>query len=122
MRLPKENNQTQYCCVSEDEMLQENRTLFKKWFADTRPELAHEVISYVEGKIHKNVQDEIDWRKHKERWYPEMSEIELEKQITRDIWLTILNEIMDSVFIWVDMEWIQKKIDAYWRGCDEKAE
>lgn len=30
MRLPKENNQTQYCCVSEDEMKAENERAFIK--------------------------------------------------------------------------------------------
>lgn len=30
MRLPKENNQAQYCCVSEDEMKAENERAFIK--------------------------------------------------------------------------------------------
>ena len=119
MRMPQENNSnTVYRCVSEDEMLQENRTLFKRNFADARPELAHELITMVETEIDSKVNGEIDWRKQKEWRYPEMSEYELKRQITRDIWLTIMNEIMDSVFIGVDMDWIQKKIDSYWRGCE----
>lgn len=72
----------------------------------------------VETEIDSKVNGEIDWRKQKEWRYPEMSEYELKRQITRDIWLTIMNEIMDSVFIGVDMDWIQKKIDSYWRGCE----
>lgn len=99
--MPKENNSNtiQGYCVSEDELLQENRSSFKRGFADTRPELAHELISMVEEEINDKVNGEIEWRKQKEWRYPEMSEYELKRQITRDIWLTILNEIMDSVFI-----------------------
>lgn len=124
MRMLKEDNSNtiQGYCVSEDELVEENRLSFKKWFADTRPELAHELITMVEEEIDDKVNGEIEWRKQKEWRYPEMSEYELKRQITRDIWLTILNEIMNSVFIWVDMERIQKKIDSYWRGCEWETE
>lgn len=102
----------------EKEKLEQDRKSFKKSFSDTRPELAHELISMVEEEINDKVNWEIEWRKQKEWWYPEMSEYQIKQQITRDIWLTILNEIMDSIFIWVDMERIQNKVNAYWRGCE----
>lgn len=102
----------------EKEKLEQDRKNFKRSFSDTRPELAHELISMVEEEINDKVNWEIEWRKQKEWWYPEISEYQVKQQITRDIWLTILNEIMDSIFIWVDMERIQNKVNAYWRGCE----
>lgn len=82
-----------------DEQVKLDRELFKKSFADTRPELAHELITMVETEINKKVGDEIDRWKQKERRYSAISEYQVKQEITRDIWLTILNEIMDSVFI-----------------------
>lgn len=102
----------------EKEKLKQDRKNFKRSFSDARPELAHELISMVEEEINDKVNWEIEWRKQKEWWYPEISEYQVKQQITRDIWLTILNEIMDSIFIWVDMERIQNKVNAYWRGCE----